>query len=468
MTDRDFEGRLRAGLRQMVEERASGALRASIFAIPDVVPASPQRRFAARWQFPRMSRFAPIALAATAVVVTILIGIGLVLRSPNIGPSPVPVPTHNETPKPTAPPAPGMFAYIQETGYHLGRLWVASVDGSGAHELLPEQAGNQQSPVWSPDGTRLLFSKTPIVEDAGGYIYTFRFYLTDASGGEPQLVDTGCVAPCVGDSDAAFSRDGTHLVFVRSLLLPPTPERPGPGKVPGPTPASVIATIDLLTGRVVELASTTIVDCPMLPGQRLPDVPNCGGLQNRDPGWSADGTQIVFTQDVPFDINDTSMYGELPPPPGPALFVVDADGRNLHQISPTGWPGDWSPDGARIVFQFSAYHDIVPNPGGTGWGYTPSSDLYTIRPDGTDLRQLTSDGNSYGPGWAPDGISSGPIWTPDGRILFAKGPFDEPRLWIMDADGSNATQLSLPPLPLGALPNQPAIAALTRPSQSTP
>ncbi|MDH4335109.1 MAG: hypothetical protein OEW24_07620 [Chloroflexota bacterium] len=405
-----------------------------------------------------LNRFAPLALAATAVVVAVLIGIGFLVRSPNVGPSPVPGPTRSSAPESTARTTPAMFAYIQTTDYPWGRLWVANVDGTGAHELFPDLGGNQQAPVWSPDGSRLLFSWAPATVGGDGYPDgRFQFYLTDASGPGPRLLDTGCVAPCTGDSDAAFSRDGTQLVFVRSLLLPPTPERPGPGKVPGPTPASVIATIDLLTGRVVELASTMIVDCPLLPGQRLPGVLNCAGLQNRDPGWSADGTEIVFTQDVPFDINDTSMYGELPPLPGPALFVVDADGRNLHQISPTGWPGDWSPDGARIVFQYSAYHDIVPNPGGTGWGYTPSSDLYTIRPDGTDLRQLTSDGNSYGPGW-----------TSDGRILFAKGPFDEPRLWIMDADGSNATQLILPPLPLGALPNQPAIAALTPPSQSTP
>jgi len=159
MTDRDFEGRLRAGLRQMVEEGASGALRASIFAIPDVVPASPQRRFAARWQCPRMSRFAPIALAATAVVVTILIGIGLVLRSPNIGPSPVPGPTHSTAPEPTAQARPAMFAFIHPLDAPgRGALWVANVDGTDAHPLVPDEVGDQDAPAWSPDGSRLVFS----------------------------------------------------------------------------------------------------------------------------------------------------------------------------------------------------------------------------------------------------------------------------------------------------------------------
>lgn len=95
MTDRDFERRLRAGLRQLVGEGASPTLRASVIAIPDVVTPTPQRRFAARWQFPRMSHFAPIAIAATAVAVAILVGVGLILRSPNVGPSPLPDPTQN-------------------------------------------------------------------------------------------------------------------------------------------------------------------------------------------------------------------------------------------------------------------------------------------------------------------------------------------------------------------------------------
>jgi Tol biopolymer transport system component len=297
--------------------------------------------------------------------------------------------------------------------------------------------GNQSAPAWSSDGTRLVFTQARDGDTTGAS----QFYLTDASGSAPQLVDTGCVAPCVSDTDAAFSRDGTRLVFVRSLALAPTPDRPGPGKTPGPTPASVLATIDLVTGHVIELASTMIIDCPMLTGQHSPGVPNCEGLQNRAPGWSADGTQIVFTQDIPFDMNDRSMYGDFPPPPGPALFVVDADGRDLHQVSPRG-SGDWSPDGARIVFQTTLYHDIVPNAGkGNGYTYTPSSDINTIRPDGTDLRKLTSDGNS-----------ARPSWTADGRIWFVR----ERQLWIMDADGGNARQVSVSPqVPLWYVPGRP-------------
>jgi hypothetical protein len=46
-----------------------------------------------------------------------------------------------------------------------------------------------------------------------------------------------------------------------------------------------------------------------------------------------------------------------------------------------------------------------------------------VRPDGSDLRQLTHDGGS-----------GAPNWTSDGKILF----YRQHAMWLMDADGSNA------------------------------
>ncbi len=104
--------------------------------------------------------------------------------------SPSPVAPATPAPSPTpyaAQPVGSMFAYVQGN-----RLWVANRDGTGAHELLPDVVGNLASPAWTADGTHLVFSMTP---DAAPNAVP-RLYVTDANGSAPQLVDTGCVAPC--------------------------------------------------------------------------------------------------------------------------------------------------------------------------------------------------------------------------------------------------------------------------------
>ena len=122
-----------------------------------------------------------------------------------------------------------------------------------------------------------------------------------------------------------------------------------------------------------------------------------GRHRNERPRWSPDGKQIVFSRQ--------DKFGN-----GSAVFVVDADGQNLRQLSSAALPArlpDWSPDGSRIVFT-SLVIKYVKVAGTNTQQIT--QDVYTVRPDWTDLRRLTTDGNSIGA-----------TWTPDGRILFATG-----------------------------------------------
>jgi Tol biopolymer transport system component len=318
---------------------------------------------------------------------------------------------------------PGMFAYIQSSvSSHATQLWVANTDGTGARQLAQDLGGSLGAPAWSPDGTRLVFSRAPM--DSLGYpTGPSRLYLTDASGAAPQLVDTGCVAPCSGESDAAFSSDGTRLVFVRTSVGGPS--------TPLGLASSVLATIDLSTGRVTELASTTVSDA----AGDFHGYP----AANYHPRWSPDGTQIVFTQDVPSATPAPSKGWEAVGPV-PAVLVVGADGQNLHRIGLPAVSADWSPDGTRIVFGSSSLVLVGPA-ASPGW-LRQYYDIYTIRPDGTDLRRLTSDQSSLRPSWT----AGGRIWfyripMVDGDINTAAAP----SLWVMDADGNNATQLSISP-----------------------
>jgi Tol biopolymer transport system component len=68
-------------------------------------------------------------------------------------------------------------------------------------------------------------------------------------------------------------------------------------------------------------------------------------------------------------------------------------------------------------------------------GFPGGSQIYTVRPDGSGIRQLThvaADRNAVGPDWSPDGS----------RILYQSDVTGNWEIWVMDANGSNQIQLT--------------------------
>jgi Tol biopolymer transport system component len=107
----------------------------------------------------------------------------------------------------------------------------------------------------------------------------------------------------------------------------------------------------------------------------------------------------------------------------------------LHPITRPGLrPGsrpDWSPDGKLILFRTHPGDDLS----GTG------SNLYTIQPDGSSLRQLTHFASS-------EHVLEG-SWSPDARqIVFATTHQAEGRLtdlFVMNADGTGIKPITRTP-----------------------
>ena len=121
------------------------------------------------------------------------------------------------------------------------------------------------------------------------------------------------------------------------------------------------------------------------------------------PSWSPDASKIVAVRNQ-----------------GTELVVLRATGGGLHVISSRrGYyqlPA-WSPDGRWIAVQSAPA------------GVLDRESLYLINPDGSHFHQIP--GGSLSEGY--------PSWSPDGsRLAYREGE----RVWIMNADGTNRTQLT--------------------------
>ena len=135
------------------------------------------------------------------------------------------------------------------------------------------------------------------------------------------------------------------------------------------------------------------------------------------PSWSADGTEVVYR------IWTNAAEG---------LRVMNVPDGSVRTLT-TGYDNfpSWSPKGDRIAFNRLANGDF---------------DIYTMRPDGTDVRQLTTTaGNDSHPAWSADSehilFSSSRFGFKDEAPL-ADIPQPYGELFIMRADGSHQRPLT--------------------------
>lgn len=268
------------------------------------------------------------------------------------------------------------------------RLAIVNADGTGERRLTRDKGVHDGDPDWSSNGSTIAFHRCRLQEGTCA-IFTIR-----PGGTGLKRLGPNCTAgpPACDDRSApAWSPNGKAIAFSRAW---------------GPVQDDWIKFNDLFvmnaSGKGLRQITRITTSKPFSAG--------VGGSS-----WSPDGKQLVFEV-------ENSPRGR--PANSRALFVVDDDGSDLRQLTPwslnAGDRPDWSPDGDLILFK-------APAKGQHG-------NLYTIKPDGSGLEQLTR----YP---APRAVFSG-SFSPDGNwITFSRGP-GYPGVFVMRANGTGVRQVT--------------------------
>jgi eukaryotic-like serine/threonine-protein kinase len=292
-------------------------------------------------------------------------------------------------------------------------LFLISVETGERRRLTQPPAGYEgdQFVSFSPDGSRLAFVRSHF---AAGDIYTVA-----VAGGEPVRITSDETAVING---LAWTPNGSELIFSSDRgggdsTLWRVPAAGGPPVAVTGAGENIYDISVARQGDRMAYAQLSIdfniyrLELTGQPGgRRGAGAPASFISSTREeviPQFSPDGRRVAF-------ISNRSGSDEL--------WVCDAEGKNLAQLTSFGGPHTlapgWSPDGRLIA--------IASLASGNG-------DIYVVGADGGSPRRLTSDPSAeLEPRWSKDGS-----W-----IYFSSNRSGRSEVWKMPAAGGAAVQLT--------------------------
>jgi Tol biopolymer transport system component len=150
-----------------------------------------------------------------------------------------------------------------------------------------------------------------------------------------------------------------------------------------------------------------------------------------DSGASIPSPRIVHDGRAPIRLGEpidlASLTGRIVTDDFEDVFAMDVDGSHVVTVAgdPAGpeFDGAWSPDGRWIVYRDSTR------------GINQNDEIFIVRPDGTDGRNLTRHpADDWGPDWSPDGSTI--VFNSDRGGGVMSG-------YLVDADGSNLRRIEV-------------------------
>jgi Tol biopolymer transport system component len=247
------------------------------------------------------------------------------------------------------------FSYIPD-GSDM-EIYTINPDGTDP-ERLTDNAYQDYSPAWSPDGTQIVF-------------FSFRpdsqIYIINSDGtNERKLTSEGEL-----NHLPAWSHNGKKIVYCswqgdnneiyimdvdgrhKQRLTYTSANEYWPSWSPDDSE--------------IVYSSTANGDCDIykmkISNNRVSHITSFTNNNESNPEMSPDGTKIVYDS---YSFQSTGF---------PAIWVVDANGENAYQIQKSDGGVDpfWSPDGEYILYQ-----DVYN-----------SNKLYTMNPDGTNPKPVS-------------------------------------------------------------------------------
>jgi|GEM_PF-4771317 len=288
---------------------------------------------------------------------------------------------------PASPPR--TIAYSESSGGHgVPHVWLMNV-ATGARRQLTRGPYGEDSPSWSPAGTRLAYAQTRAGVRLPGLSapqITSQIVIRDmASGRVTTLTARGLEA-----QTPAWSPHGDRIAYVE------TPVASG-----AQTTYPEIWTVGTNGRGARQLTHNSVSDA-------TPTLSPAGGViafaRERTAGaanwdiWTmrpdGSGQRLLARNGMKPAFSPSGRLIAFGQPSGgwtaccqrADLMVMDASGHHRRLLVKNGNGPSWSPDGSQIVFYRLFKH----------------AELWVVRADGTGLRRLTSPADhAYGPEWRP-------------------------------------------------------------------
>ena len=340
---------------------------------------------------------------------------------------------------PSWSPRGNRIAYTKRLGENRRRdIWTISAT-TGESTAVTDDAANDWSPTWSPDGF-LYFSS-----DRGGSMNLWRVAIDEVTGkprGELEPITT----PAPFLAHAAISSDGSRIVYsavnqvrnIQRIALDPDSGVPkgepswlttGSRSWSNPDPSPDGQWVAFYSGAPSEKLHVARHN-----GTGLRQLTTDAEVIDRVPRWSPDGSWIAFFS------NRTGMY---------QLWRIRPDGSDLQQLTDAGddvrYP-IWSPDGSKmavtVIGKTQEAGQVYIFEAGKPWNadtlqrlpdlQTPRR-MFLVNAWSSDGQRLVGQAGSESQGIVTYELHSGtfnrltdfgecPVWLPDSkRVLFVSG-----------------------------------------------